>query len=150
MSNHKKRVLIIEDDRDMAAVIKYRIESFGGIHCDLVSDPYEALNFLSDHPYDIVLVDQRLPGMLGSSVLSQVDQFIDLDPTLSELNRFSHKIPVVLMSGAPIKLSQKYSLKHFNIQKILDKKTELASYLKETFSKTQSPVSKDETSVATA
>ena len=133
MSMHKRKVLIIEDDKDMAAVIKYRIESYGGAHCDLVSDPYEALNLLSDSAYDMVLVDQKLPGMLGSSVLTQVDRFIDLDPTLSELNRFSNKIPVVLMSGAPIKLGSRYSLKHFSIQKILDKKTELASFLKNTF-----------------
>ncbi len=133
MSTYKKKVLIIEDDKDMAAVIKYRIESYGGSHCDLVSDPYEALNLLSDSAYDMVLVDQKLPGMLGSSVLSQVDKFIDLDPTLAELNRFSHKIPVVLMSGAPIKLSSHYSLKHFNIEKILDKKTELASFLRTAF-----------------
>lgn len=133
MSTQKRKVLIIEDDNDMAAVIKYRIESFGGAHCDVVSDPYEALNLLSDIAFDIVLVDQKLPGMLGSSVLTQVDRFIDIDPTLSELNRFGQKIPVVLMSGAPIKLGRRYALKHFSIQKILDKKTELASYLKHTF-----------------
>lgn len=133
MSTHKRKVLIIEDDKDMANVIKYRIESFGGAHCDMVSDPYEALNLLSDFAYDIVLVDQKLPGMLGSNVLTQVDRFIDIDPTLSELNRFSYKIPVVLMSGSPIKLGSRYKLKHFSIQKILDKKTELATYLKHTF-----------------
>ncbi len=137
MSTHKQKVLIIEDDKDMAAVIKYRIESYGGAHCDVVSDPYEALNMLSDAAYDMVLVDQKLPGMLGSNVLTQVDRFIDIDPTLSELQRFSQKIPVVLMSGAPIKLGSRYRLKHFKIQKILDKKTELASYLKQTFSETK-------------
>lgn len=129
-----KKVLIIEDDLDMAEAIQDKIESLSPVvNCHIVADPYEALNCLSDNDYDYVLVDQKLPGMTGSNVLSKVDEYIDVDPIVSESGRFSVKIPTILMSGSEIQFSDDYNLNYFEIKQVLNKKRGLDSFLQSNF-----------------
>ncbi len=129
-----KRVLIVEDDKDMSAVIKYKIESLGTAVCDIAEDPYEALDFLSDHTYDFILIDQKLPGMTGVNVIAEMDKFADKDPVIIDSGRFGKKIPIVFMSAANIDLGKNFHLAHFDLKQIVDKKTGLNTFLNNMFS----------------
>lgn len=127
-----KRVLIVEDDQEMSALIKYKIESFGTAVCDIAEDPYEALDYLSEYPYDFILIDQKLPGMSGVNVISEMDKFADKDPVIIESGRFGKKIPIVFMSAADIDFGD-FHPDHFDVKKIVDKKNGLNSFLSGTF-----------------
>lgn len=123
-----RRVLVIDDDKDTADSIKYMVESKGHSVCDVVCDVYEALLALSDSPYDLVFIDQKMPGLDGASVLSKVDENASIDPLVVESGRFSHSVPTVLMSAAEINLKKDYELKNFKLIKLINKK-DLFNYL---------------------
>ena len=129
----KNQILIIDDDIDMAEAIKYKIEALQpNIQCKIIQDPYEALLELVDHKYDFILLDQRMPGLQGSSILSQVDKFIDEDLLISESGRFDSPVPVVIMSGEHLNLGHSFKLKNFKLLKTLNKK-HLPAFLTESF-----------------
>jgi len=117
-----RRVLIIDDDADLCESIKFIIESYGNSICDVVADPYEALLLLSDHHYDFVMVDQKMPGLKGAEVLARVDSAAQLDPLMVDANHYGDAVPVVLMSGSRISLPEKYKLKNFKLMEVLHKK----------------------------
>lgn len=124
-----RRVLIVDDDREMAGAIKYLVESFGNSICEVVNDPYEALLALSDHKYDFILVDERMPGLNGSSILNMIDEQAKQDPLIIESGIYSHATPTVLMSGAKIKLENNYKLNNFHLLEVLNKK-DLPTFIK--------------------
>ena len=93
------KLLIIEDDMDVAEVTSLLVRRFCRGTSDLVGDSYEALNAFYEKSYDYLIVDQNLPGLKGLQVLASLDRAIDLDPLLSEQPRFVNKMPVIFMSG---------------------------------------------------
>lgn len=63
----KKRVLIVDDEPIMLRSVKMWLgEDF---EVSLVNSGETALDFLTTHPVDLVLLDYRMPGMTGPDVL---------------------------------------------------------------------------------
>ena len=62
------KILVVEDDRTVGAYVKRGLEE-AGYHADLVGDGAEGLRLASDGPYDLVVLDLRLPAMPGDQVL---------------------------------------------------------------------------------
>ncbi|MFN3454332.1 MAG: response regulator [Pseudobdellovibrio sp.] len=129
-SSYKKKILIIEDDKDMADIILLLLNQKNpNIECTVVEDPYEAILALADNKFDYVLVDQRLPGLTGSSVLREVDHYVDQDPVIIESGHYNGSIPVVVMSGSDIPAGAlKTDLKHFSIIQFV-KKNDIARFI---------------------
>ncbi len=65
------RVLIVDDERNIRLTLKGALEAIG-LEADAVFQGEEALQKLSDSRYDAMLLDLRLPGMDGLTVLRQV------------------------------------------------------------------------------
>ena len=61
------RLLIIEDDRDLARNLVDYLELRGYV-TDYAPDGYSALNLLGQESYDLILVDLNLPGIDGISL----------------------------------------------------------------------------------
>ena len=61
------RVLIVEDDRDIAALIAHYIEKAGN-SAEIVADGGRALVVARDAPPDLVILDVMLPGLNGLDV----------------------------------------------------------------------------------
>lgn len=61
------RLLIIEDDRDLARNLVDYLELRGYV-TDYAPDGYSALNLLGQESYDLILVDLNLPGIDGISI----------------------------------------------------------------------------------
>jgi CheY-like chemotaxis protein len=127
-----RRVLIIDDDHDTVEAIKFIVESYSNSRCDRAFDAYEGLNALCESHYDFVMVDQKLPGLKGSTVLEKMDKYAEQDPLIAEAGHFSTKIPVVLMSGDEIRLPEGYGFKHFQLVDVIRKK-DLTRFLGESF-----------------
>ncbi len=62
------KILVVEDDRTVGPYVKRGLEEQQYI-ADLVADGAEALRVVSSAPYDLLILDLRLPGMTGLEVL---------------------------------------------------------------------------------
>jgi DNA-binding response OmpR family regulator len=62
------RVLVVEDEQDIAALIKHALERSGDAHVDVVSSGDTALRAVTDTAPDLVILDINLPVMSGTDV----------------------------------------------------------------------------------
>ena len=62
------KLLVVEDDRTVGQYVKRGLEEQQYI-ADWVTDGTEALRVASTVPYDLIILDLRLPGMTGIEVL---------------------------------------------------------------------------------
>ena len=83
----KKRVVIVEDERDMAELVALRL---GREHylVEVAYDGRQALRLIRNAPPDLVLLDIMLPGLSGTDVLSRLRE----DP------RTAH-VPVIMLTA---------------------------------------------------
>src|SRR5262245_19271115 len=64
----KTRVLVVEDEQDIADLIKHTLERGGDIAVDIVARGDEALKDVADNPPELILLDLNLPGLSGLDV----------------------------------------------------------------------------------
>ncbi len=95
-----KRALVVDDDADMARFITHQLKR-EECRVESCTDGYDALERLVSKNYDLVIMDWSLPGISGGEVLRKTDEFIDMDPLVSEKWGVEKK-PVVIVSGHDI------------------------------------------------
>lgn len=61
------RLLIVEDERDLAQALKQRLERHGFV-VDMAFDGNEGLHLAQSTPYDGIILDRMLPGLNGLAV----------------------------------------------------------------------------------
>lgn len=126
---HPRSILVIEDDLAIAETIKRTVESINPkIKCVINSEPYEALLTLADQRFDFALIDQRIPGWQGCSLLRKLDKYIDSDPLLSENEAYIKSIPVAILSGEESESLERPHFRHFRMMKFVDR-SNLQSFL---------------------
>jgi DNA-binding response OmpR family regulator len=64
----KRRVLIVEDEQDIAGLIKHTLERSGGTLADVVNSGDAALKAAADRAPDLVILDLNLPVLGGLDV----------------------------------------------------------------------------------
>jgi len=74
----RKRIIVVEDERDMADLIAMRLTK-EGYHVEAVHDGDSALKKIRAGKFDLVLLDVMLPGITGMDVLREMRN----DPRLS-------------------------------------------------------------------
>jgi DNA-binding response OmpR family regulator len=67
-----KRILVVEDDADIALSLRYNLEREGGYAVRVAADGERALHEAERDPPDAVLLDLNLPGMDGLEVCRQL------------------------------------------------------------------------------
>ena len=72
MSMTKKRVLIIDDDKDVSNLFKIYLEKSGEYQIDAYTDPVDALYYFKKGLYDLVLLDLKMPQIDGISMYQQL------------------------------------------------------------------------------
>jgi len=63
-----KRILVIEDDPDIALSLRLKLERDGGFEVRTAADGAAGLRMAVERPPDLVLLDVNLPGMDGFEV----------------------------------------------------------------------------------
>ena len=63
-----KRILLIEDDPDIALSIKYNLEKEGAFQVTVLRDGESGLRHVLERPPDLLLLDLNLPGMDGLDI----------------------------------------------------------------------------------
>jgi two-component system, OmpR family, alkaline phosphatase synthesis response regulator PhoP len=66
MTRH--RVLIVEDEQDIAGLIKHTLERSGGAEAEIVQSGDAALKVVADRPPDLIILDLNLPVLSGTEV----------------------------------------------------------------------------------
>ena len=62
------RVLVVEDEQDIAGLIKHGLERDGRTSVDIVTDGGLAVRRATEHPPDVLILDLNLPGLDGLEV----------------------------------------------------------------------------------
>lgn len=65
-----KRVMLVEDDPDIAVLVQIAIEEFGGLALIHFSSGFDALLAIAADPPDLLLLDYRMPDMNGAEIMS--------------------------------------------------------------------------------
>lgn len=74
----RRRILIVEDERDIAHLIKHALERSGEADADIVSSGDTALKAMTERPPDLVLLDLNLPVLNGVEICRIVRSRSDL------------------------------------------------------------------------
>lgn len=65
------RILLVEDDKNLNQTLHYSLRQ-EGFEVDSCYDGEEALYYIEDTPYDLILLDRMLPFLDGLSVLKKI------------------------------------------------------------------------------
>lgn len=84
----KKKVVVIDDEQDLATLIKTILEGTGFIEAFVAHDGLEGLNLIEQVKPDLVFLDFVMPKAGGDKVIAALKK-----------NPATEKLPVVLMSG---------------------------------------------------
>ena len=66
-----KKILIVEDDFPMAHILKLKLAEMG-FHVDHAPDGEQAMDYIGKNPYDIILLDLRLPKKNGFEIIREI------------------------------------------------------------------------------
>lgn len=83
----KKRIIIVEDERDMADLVAMRLKR-EHYDVEVAHDGLEGLSKIRSAPPDLVLLDLMLPGMSGTEVATELRK----DPTTAS-------VPIIMLTA---------------------------------------------------
>ncbi len=71
MKNGRKKILIIEDDEAMRALLKDLLDE-EGFSTGSVSNGFDALQNLIEESFDLIITDIQMPGLTGLDILPRI------------------------------------------------------------------------------
>ncbi len=89
------RLLVVEDYPINQQVILSLLKKFGYHQFDLAINGIEALNFLKNNTYDLILMDCQMPEMDGYTATNEIRK--------NEINAGEHHIPIIAMTAHALK-----------------------------------------------
>jgi DNA-binding response OmpR family regulator len=81
MGPDHKRILVIEDDREMRSLLQDFIED-AGFEVDAVADGSEAFRKLARETFDLMITDIRMPGLSGIDILPGLKKLLPQAPVI--------------------------------------------------------------------
>lgn len=65
------RILIIDDEKEVRAVLRRAFETVGH-SVEEAGDGFEGINLMRSHPFDLITVDIKMPGMSGLEAIVSI------------------------------------------------------------------------------
>ena len=81
----KAKVLIVDDEERFRITLK-KLLTANGLETNAVASGMEAIEELQQQPYDVILLDVKMPGMSGIEALA-------------ELKKVSREVEVIILTG---------------------------------------------------
>lgn len=93
MRRSRKRILLVEDDTDLARLYRgvLRMAGFEALH---VADGWSALRAIEEEPPDLIVLDIHLPGLRGDELLSELSERPE-----------TGQIPAIVVTGSDLDLA---------------------------------------------
>ena len=76
MSQNKKRVFVVDDEKDIALVCRMILED-AGFEVDIFTDPILALTSFKPNFYDLIILDIKMPNMDGFELYKKLKELDD-------------------------------------------------------------------------
>jgi len=71
-ASEKSRILVVDDERDITAVLKMVLEKSGDYLVDTFNDPREAISHFKPAFYDFIVLDIRMPAVSGFELAREI------------------------------------------------------------------------------
>lgn len=113
VSKKHKKVLVIDDDPDMSLIISRSLKIKFSCTVDIAHDPFEAINFIIEKFYDLIILDWQLPGLNGAETLVEAEKGLRFEPSIP-IQWDRNKAPVVIFSSSKKSECPPRRTKHFN------------------------------------
>ena len=75
MNDHKGKILVVDDDRNILQVIQMRLES-GGYHVTKATGSEKALKLAEQEPFDLAMTDLKLDDQDGIQLMQNIRHII--------------------------------------------------------------------------
>lgn len=119
-----KKILVVEDDRDIADLVKLVLETTNDFEVSTVLDPEQAYETAASYRPDAILLDLSMPKMDGWAVFDVIrkdDSFKDIP--IAILTARSQEIDEMIILH--VRKADAYITKPFGKQELIDKTHEL-------------------------
>ena len=113
-----KKVLVVDDETDIAEVVKQGLE-LQGIQVDAFNDPQRALEHFKPDTYDVVVLDVRMPRMNGFQLYREIMKRDDRTKVLF-ITAFEES-PEEFRKAFPELDTRRFMKKPFTISKLKDR-----------------------------
>ena len=113
-----KKVLVVDDETDIAEVVKQGLE-LQGIQVDAFNDPQKALEHFRPDTYDVVVLDVRMPRMNGFQLYREIMKRDDNTKVLF-ITAFEES-PEEFREAFPELDTHRFMTKPFTISKLKDR-----------------------------
>ena len=82
MDKGKKKILIIDDEKDLCMLMKLNLESTDEFEVTTVNSGEEGIKKVKEEVFDLVITDYKMPGMDGVEVLKALKEMKPLSPVV--------------------------------------------------------------------
>lgn len=120
----KPRVLLIDDDLDMGEIVKNSLKFRYNCRVDIASDPFEAMNTMTENFYDLIILDWRLPALNGGQTLKELEKGFYFEPALP-IQWDKQRVPVIVFSAGDKAQCTLERTKHFDCVGFISKRQPL-------------------------
>ena len=72
MASELRRISVVEDDRDICAIVQLALEEVGGFEVQVCNSGSEAIDKVPDFEPDIIIMDFMMPGMNGIETMTSL------------------------------------------------------------------------------
>ena len=105
-------ILIVEDEKPISNLIRISLKR-AGYSCDCAYDGSEALNYIENHSYDLILLDVMLPQIDGFSLMEYIHPMGTPVIFITAMNAVSDRVKGLRMGA------DDYIIKPFEILELL-------------------------------
>ncbi|MBN1780586.1 response regulator [bacterium] len=107
--DHRKKVIVVEDELSFAKVIKMRLESHG-YSVEIVSDAYQGTQSIFKNQYDLIILDLMMPAGGGFSLLDRIRK-----------NPNKSAIPVIVVTGKNLDETDRLTAENNEVKAVFQK-----------------------------
>jgi PleD family two-component response regulator len=125
VAKFKRNILIVDDDKEIAEVLRSILEGQTRFNVCVAHDPYEAMNLLNEKVFDMVVIDWNLPKLNALKTILEAEKLFRFDPSIP-LEWDGKKVRVVTFSGDENTTCRLPSTRHFKYLGHIQKKNTLS------------------------
>ena len=117
------RVLVVDDEEAICTLFAELLDQYGCYQVVTTTDGRKVMDILRREPFDVVLLDMRMPGLTGIDLLREVRQVFEELPVIIVSGHGSIEAAVESMDAGAADFVTKpvpASVLHIRIQKVLE------------------------------